>query len=225
MTKEVLRHLGNYIESERKKGNKNSFSTLENITAEDISFGEEPIYYFAYIQGNATGEGSSYYQGTETHRTVNMDFTTDEYLFIKGHEGAARQGLSLYYLKENQTIPYHKESEIKDLAYFRGFDVIRQNLTDLNFSGPGPYRVNRSKVMVTKGPFKYPIKPIFATVSKKGKQITLGYIYEMNEETYILIEPSGGNIEVSKKTGCLLAIAGYIIVSLIIWLIQKFLMG
>lgn len=220
MKQEVLKQLNQYIQNARAKGDKTyPLSTLEKICAEDIRFGDEAVCYNARIHGNATGSGTSYFKGTETCRTVNMDFTTPEYLFIRGHEKAGVYALQLYCTEDGKTLntEYYKESDMNVLEYSCGYNAIRQNLTDLNFSTPNSFRVNRSKVLVTNGPFKYPIRPIFATVSKKGREITLGYVYEKNGRMNVFIEPE--SIEEDKKgcgCGSIFATISFIISALII---------
>lgn len=191
MKRHILQQLREYIQNARTNGTKTyDLSVLEKIGEDDIIIGEQASCYFARIHGNATGEGTSYFQNTTTRRTVNMDFTSPEYLFVKGHEQAAKYAMEMYYLQEGQTLNYYTESLIDDLTYMAGFKAMQQNMSDLNFSAPGPFRINRSQVIVTNGPLTFPLRPILAKVSPKEKLITLGYVYEKEGTTYIYIEPS-----------------------------------
>ncbi len=200
---EVLRHLRNFIDEkkreEKSKENEKMISALKFITEEGITFGNAPKYFFAYITCNSTGVGTSSFQGNETQRTVARDYVTDEYLFIDGHIGAGSKGLSLFYLKPNQTINYYAKSDIERIATMQGFELHSQYFSDLNCS-LSDHRLNRHTVTVTKGPFTFPIYPIIATVSEKGDKITLGYVYKKDGVEYIIIEPDG--LEKGKKKGC-----------------------
>ncbi len=191
---EVLRHLRKFIDEKKKeeksKENEKMISALQFVTEEGITFGDAPKYFFAYITCNSTGVGKSHFQGTETQRTVARDYVTDEHLFIDGHVGAGAKGLSLFYLKPNQTIHYYAKSDIERVATMKGYEIHSQYFRDLNFSLED-HRLNRHTVNLTKKPFTYPIRPIFATVSEKGDKITLGYVYERDGVEYIIIEPDG----------------------------------
>lgn len=204
---QILNHLGKFIESRQKnevdKKTARLLQVLKTVTEDSISFGDAPKYFFAYIECNSTGVGTSRFQGTETQRTVARDYITDEHLFIDGHVGAGVKGLELFYLKPNQTINYRLKSDIIKVAKEYGFQLHMQHFRDLNFT-LSDHRLNRHTVKVTKGPFAYPIRPIFATISQKGEKIAIGYIYEKDGKEYIIIEPEDP-AEIKKaanKSGC-----------------------
>ena len=204
---EILKYLREFIESKQKndvdKKTARLLPLLKSITEEAISFGEAPKYFFAYIECNSTGVGTSSFQGTQTQRTVARDYVTDEHLFIDGHVGAGAKGLSLFYLKPNQTINYYKTSDIEKVAKEFGFQLHLRHFRDLNFT-LSDHRLNRHTVKVTKGPFTYPIRPIIATISQKGEKIAIGYIYEKDGKEYVIIEPEDPR-EIKKaanKSGC-----------------------
>ena len=189
--KEIIRcikkHIAEKSEQPLDKKSKKALAVLGAIEEEDISFGNAPQYYFAQIECNSTGVGTSSFQGTETQRTVAMDYVTDETLFIDGHEGAGRKGLELFYLKPNQTIRYYKKSDTVKAAKEYGFRLHLQKFRDLNFT-LNDHRLNRYTVHITRKPFSFPIRPIHATVISKDKAV-IGYIYEKDSEEYILIDP------------------------------------
>lgn len=204
---EILTHLRNFIEFKQKndvdKKTSQLLQLLKTVTEDAISFGEEPKYFFAYIECNSTGVGTSRFQGTETQRTVARDYVTDEHLFIDGHIGTGAKGLELFYLKPEQVINYYKKSDIIKVAKEYGFQLHLQHFRDLNFT-LSDHRLNRHTVKVTKGPFTYPIRPVFATISEKGEKIAIGYIYEKDGKEYIIIEPEDP-AEIKKsanKYGC-----------------------
>ena len=124
---EILRHLGIYIDSQKEKdpdkNTEQTLSVLKSLTEKEISFGEQPRYFFAYVECNSTGVGTSTFKGTETQRTIARDYVLEERLFIDGHIGAGAKGLSLFYLKPNQTINYYKKSDITKLAKEQGFRI------------------------------------------------------------------------------------------------------
>ena len=224
--KKILNHLQEFIESKQKqetdKKTERTLSVLKSITEDSISIGNTPQYFFANIKCNSTGVGRSSFQGTETQRTVAQDYITDEYLFIDGHVGAGAKGLSLFYLKPNQTINYYQKSDIIKVAKEYGFQLHLQYFRDLNFM-LYDHRLNRYTVNVTKGPFTYPIRPILATISEEGDKMTIGYIYEMNGQEYIIIEPDDVDKigKAAKKSGC----APWMFLGIIfppIWLVAGF---
>ncbi|MBQ8311562.1 MAG: hypothetical protein IJX80_11180 [Clostridia bacterium] len=229
--KEILYYLCDFIESKQKnetdKKTERLLSVLKSVTEEAISFGDAPSYFFAYIECNSTGVGTSSFQGTETQRTVARDYVTDEYLFIDGHVNAGAKGLSLFFLNPNQTINYYKKSDIVKVAKEFGFRIHLQYFQDLNFT-LSDHRLNRHTVKITKGPFTYPIRPIFATVSEQGEKITIGYIYEKDGQEYIIIEPEdyGEVRKKAHKSGCApwmlfgLVFPPIFLVALLVWMIK-----
>ncbi len=202
----ILEQLNSFIEA--KQANENDkktarfLSALRSVTEEELSFGEQPKYFFAYMECNSTGVGRSSFQGTETQRTIARDYTTDEYLFVDGHVGAAEKGLQLFFIKPGQTIKYYKKSDIITLSKEHGFQLHLQYFRDLNFT-LYDHRLNRHTVNITKGPFTYPVRPIYAA-TKAGEKFTLGYLYEVSGQEHILIEPDDPKkIEKEKSnTGC-----------------------
>lgn len=203
---EVLKHLRKFLDEQKgkelDKKTAHAYEMFRSVPEEDIVFGEQPKYFFAYMECNSTGVATSTFKGTETQRTVSKDYVTDEYLFIDGHLGAGSKGLSLFYLKPNETINYHSKDDIIKVAKTYGLQLHLQDFRDLNFSLTD-HRLNRHKVHVTKGPFTYPIRPIFATHPEKDEKITIGYVYEMDGLEYIIIEPEIPSAFANlKKTGC-----------------------
>lgn len=197
---EILRHLRTYLATEGAQlssTSKNMYAELQRIDSEDIRLGENPTYFYANMECNSTGVATGSFKGTETQRTVALDYVTDTYLFIDGHEGAARKGLSIFLLKEGEKIAFYNRSDAEKLAKQYGHLLHFQQFHDLNLS-MNSHRLNRYRLNITKGPFSYPIRPILAT-STKEKEITVGYVYEKNGSEYIIIAPE---LPEKKKSGC-----------------------
>lgn len=192
--KEILMHLRSFIESKKGTATETdkkairTLTALEEVTEEDITVGDEPKYFNAYIECNSTGVGESSFGGTQTRRTVALDYTTDTHLFVDGHMGAAQKGLSLFVLKPGQTTAYYSKEDIVKVAKTHGYNLHAQKFRDLNFIITD-HRLNRYDIKVTKGPTSYPIRPIIATVNDKGDTCTIGYLYEKDGAEYIIIEP------------------------------------
>lgn len=163
------------------------FSSIESASAEDIIFGEYPSFFCAYMECNSTGVGTSHFGNTTTQNTVALDYTTDQYLFIDGHEGAAIKGLEYFVLKPGETANYYKKSSIKDLAEAYGFELHLQRFRDLNISLTS-HRLNRCNVKITRDPTSLPIRPIFLATPKSNKPILVGYGYIENSEDYIIVD-------------------------------------
>ena len=189
---EILKHLKNYIESKTASKNQKAIdplvSKLTSITEEAISIGNAPKYFFAYLECNSTGVGTSTFKGTETQRTVARDYIVNEHLFIDGDIETGKKGLSMFYLKPGQTINYCSKDNIEKLAKEEGFKIHLQYFRDLNFTLED-HRLNRHKVHITKEPFSFPIRPIIATVSTDGDKLTIGFVYEKDGKEHIIIEP------------------------------------
>ena len=188
----IIKKLKEYLlTQEGKTASKKEQSFLDSLHAvneETLLLGEVPKYFFAQIECNSTGVGESSFEGTKTQRTIARDYTTDEHLFVDGHVGAGEKGLSLFFLKEGQTINFYPKSDILKVAKEYGFQLHLQYFRDLNFRLTD-HRLNRHTVNITRKPFSYPIRPIFAVISEKGDKATIGYVYEMNGAEYIIIEP------------------------------------
>ncbi len=186
----ILEKLQTFIQSKQTdKKMAKLLSKLSLVTEDTIEIGEQPQYYIASMTCNSTGVGVSSFQGSETQRTVALDYVTDSYLFVDGHIGAAEKGLSLFYLKPGQTINYYQKSDTVKLAKEYGFQLHLEYFRDLNFT-LRDHRVNRYKVNIIKGPFTYAIRPILSKVSEKEAPFTIGYVYTMNGKEHILIEPN-----------------------------------
>ena len=223
---EVLKHLKNFIDRKKQeqqdKKTARLLSALEFVTEQGITFGNCPKYFFARMECNSTGVGTSSFKGTETQRTVALDYVTDEYLFIDGHVGAGAKGLSLFFLKKGEIVNYYKKSDIEKVAKHYGFQRHLQDFRDLNFILTD-HRLNRHQVHITKDPFSFPIRPIIATISKKGEKMTVGYVYEKEGKEYILIEPEEIKGE-SENSGCApwmflsILFPPLIIIAIIVWL-------
>ncbi len=204
--KEIITHLQKYIETKAETNTKTKklLDYLKDITEEDIIIGENVKYYNAYIECNSTGVGESSFEGTKTQRTVSLDYTTNEHLFVDGHIGAGEKGLSVFVLKPGETTQYYSKNDIVKIAKRRGFELHSQNFRDLNFRLTD-HRLNRYTVHITKGPKSYPIRPILARYNDKGDMCTIGYLYEKDGLEYIIIEPTEiGSDEKNflKKIGC-----------------------
>lgn len=189
---EIIRHLKDYLSKQTlqtaSKKDLSFWESLRSVDEETILFGDPPTYFFAQVECNSTGVGESSFEGTKTRRTIARDYTTDEHLFVDGHVGAGEKGLSLFFLKEGQTINYYPKSDIVKVAKEYGFQLHLQYFKDLNFRLTD-HRLNRHTINITRKPFSYPIRPIFAVVSEKGDKATIGYVYEMDGVEYIIIEP------------------------------------
>jgi len=189
----ILKNLRSFIESkERDKLDKRTarfYDSLNGVDESRITIGKEPKYFTACLECNSTGVGVSSFEGTETQRTVSLDYITNEILFIDGHTKAAENGICIFYLKPNQKIDleYYKKSDIEKAAKNYGYQLHKQNFNDLNFF-MREHRLNRYKVHIKKGPFSYPIRPVFATLDG-DKTVTVGYVYEKDGKEYVLIEP------------------------------------
>ena len=206
MTKSsILQYLKQYVRKELQTGNyidkkaEKIFTIIESAAEEDIILGDCPNYFCAYMECNSTGVGTSYFEGTTTQRTVALDYTTDQYLFIDGHEGAAVKGLEIFYLKEGETINYYRKDSIRDLADMYGSDLHIQNFRDLNFLIKS-HRLNRYTVKVTKGPFSYPIHPIFLASINKEHPTLVGYVYTIDETDYIIVDFKDVEVERKKRS-------------------------
>lgn len=226
----ILQYLRDYIRSETdKNGGKqtSSLKELDAVTEQRLFFGEQPQYFFARIECNSTGVGTSRFKGTETRRTVARDYVTDEHLYIDGHLGTGVKGLELFFLKPGQTINYYKKSDIEKVAKQTGYQLHAQSFRDLNFMITD-HRLNRHAIKLTQKPFTYPIRPIMAVVSERGKKRTIGYIYEKDGSEHIIIAPenSEDGENAKKKKGCApWMFLGFLfppifIVAIFVWLVK-----
>lgn len=111
-----------------------------------------------------------------------------------------KHNISLFYLKPGERITYYDLKESDRPAKAFGYRLHSQAFHDLNFQLTD-HRLNRHRVELTKGPFRLPIRPIFATLPDDGTKVTIGYLYEKDGQEHIIIEP-----EVPKatedKSGC-----------------------
>ncbi len=204
--KEIITHLQKHIETKAETNTKTRklLNYLKDITEEDIIIGEDVKYYNAYIECNSTGVGESSFEGAKTQRTVSLDYTTKEHLFVDGHIGAGAKGLSLFVLKPGETTQYYSKNDIVKIAKRRGFELHSQKFRDLNFRLTD-HRLNRYNVHITKGPKSCPIRPILARYNDKGDMCTIGYLYEKAGLEYIIIEPAemvSEEKDFFKKIGC-----------------------
>ncbi len=171
---------------------------LKAVTEEDMFLGEKPTYFFATVTCNSTAVGRSTFKGTESQKTVARDYITDEYLFVDGHSITAKKGAELFLLKEGETINYYKKEDIVKVAKDFGFRLHARDFRDLNFTIYN-HRLNRHTVNITKGPFTYPIVPVFASTEVCPDKFVIGYVYEKDGIEYIIIEPEMPK-SVSKKS-------------------------
>lgn len=164
------------------------YSEILKATEKDILLGECPSYFCAYMKCNSTGVATSMYKGTETQRTVALDYITDEYVFIDGHEGAGRNGIGVFVLKpgDEPVICYSKDS-MEKLAEKYGFELHIQQFKDLNFLYKS-HRLNRYNAVVTKGPVKLPIRPVFLSILTAEQPICIGYVYEKDNKEYFIVD-------------------------------------
>ncbi len=204
---EILKHLklkiSNKLEGEDKvsKSKKKLYNELLNASENDISFRDCPTYFFAYMQCNSTGVGTSSFEGSTTQRTVALDYSTDQYLFFDGHQGAAQQGLEIFFLKQGETIQFYNKKQMEELATNYGYRLHLQQFRDLNFFLKS-HRLNRYTAKITQGPFSYPIRPVFVAVISNEKPVFIGYLFEKDGHEYIIIDLDNTWESNEKKSGC-----------------------
>lgn len=189
---EILRQLKSHLKSgvsgvNIDKKTAKVVAALEKATEGDISFGDNPQYFYARLNCNSTGVGVSSFENTKTQRTVAMDYTTEEFLFIDGHEGTAVKGLELFHLKPGETVNYYKKSKMADVAASCGAKLHLQQFKELNFIIKD-HRVNRYTASITRGPFSAPICPVFVSVMDVDQPVFIGYVYQKDGKEYVLIE-------------------------------------
>lgn len=197
---EILSQLRTYLATEGaelKNISKDMYYELQRVDSEDIRLGQTPTYFYANMECNSTGVATSSFKGSETQRTVALDYVTDAYLFVEGHEGAAKYGLSIFLLKKGEKISFYKKTDAEKLAKQYGHLLHFQKFSDLNLSMCS-HRLNRYRLNIIEGPLSCPIRPILA-INSKGKEMTVGYVYELNGTEHIIIAPEQKE---KKKTGC-----------------------
>jgi len=179
----------NWLDKAKKK-NPNFASTIENLSAEKIHFGKQPTFVRGYVSGNSTASGESTYGDTTTRRTISMDFTTDEKLFISYSNKAddtTCQAAADYVLKGFTNRDIYHQSDARSIAEKHGKNVCNRSLLDLNFFMKD-YRLNRYDLHLTTNPFTVPIWPIYADITDengKAYQKWIGYWYTKNNEDFI----------------------------------------
>ncbi len=203
----IMQQLGEFIQSKQSgeidRNTAQLLAVLRTVTEDDIFAGDKPTFFFASITCNSTGVGRSMFKGTESQRTVAKDYVTDEYLFVDGHTKTAEKGASLFLLKPGQTINYYKKEDIVKVAKEFGFQLHLRDFRDLNYT-LYDHRLNRHTVNVTKGPFTYPIRPVFASTDATPDKFAIGYIYEKEGLEYVIIEPEDPKdaARAKNKSGC-----------------------
>lgn len=203
----ILQRLRQHLQEEQEKGKAISkrraklYACLKDAVEEDIGLGDCPRYFYAYMICNSTGVGTSSFKGSETQRTVALDYTTDTYLFIDGHEGAAVKGLQLFHLKSGETVRYYRKDEMEKQAERYGLNLHLQQLRDLNFTF-SDHRLNRYTANITQAPFSYPIRPVFVSIMGEERPILIGYVYENKGGEHFLIDIEDPRDVAKKPAGC-----------------------
>lgn len=166
---------------------------IQALTARDISFGDNPEFFTAHMEGNCTAVGEKTYGDTKTQRTISFDFSTVIYLFLSPGNTAERKTCkdALKYINELKGYDkYHSIESSESLATQFGKQLARQNLSDLNFS-MDEFRLNRWHQQQRSEMYRPPIWPIYGQISKengKPQKVHLGYWYRNNGEDYVGFE-------------------------------------
>lgn len=203
MTKDtILQYFKDYAQNhisdnDINKNGKKILRKIQSASESDILLGECPKYFRAYMECNSTGVGTSSFEGSKTRRTVALDYVTDEYLFIDGHEGAGVKGLQIFLLNPGETVRYYLKESIKDVAKNYGLNLHLQQFGDLNILFQS-HRLNRYNVKITEGPFSCQIQPIFLSLINKDKPILIGYVYTKSGNECIIVDFN--DINSAKKT-------------------------
>lgn len=175
------------------------YSGIMTASEDDLLFGDCPSSFRAYAVCNSTGVGTSSYEGTKTQRTVALDYTTDEYLFVDGHEGAALKALEIFYLEPGETTNYYHKDKLKDVITNYGLQLHLQQFRDLNFT-LSSHRLNRYTVKITEETITYPIRPLYLAVEGSKEPVLVGYAYVKDETRYVILDPKEVNLFHNKKS-------------------------
>lgn len=175
------------------------YSGIMDASEDDLLFGECPSSFRAYAVCNSTGVGTSSYEGTKTQRTVALDYTTEEYLFVDGHEGAALKALEIFYLKPGETTDYCHKDKLNDIVTNYGLQLHIQQFRDLNFV-ISSHRLNRCTVKITEEPITYPIRPLYLAMEGSKQPVLVGYAYVKDETRYVILDLKEINIFHNKKS-------------------------
>lgn len=201
----ILQYFQNYAQNHQSdecvsKNLSTLYLDILKATEKDILLGECPSCFRAYMKCNSTGVATCVYGGTETRRTVALDYVTDEYVFIDGHEGAGAKGLGLFILKQDDApIECYTKNQMEKLAEKYGLKLHTQQFRDLNFYIKS-HRLNRYNAVITEGPITFPIRPVFLSTITVEQPILLGYVYEMDDKEYFIVDFQDIDKPKKKKT-------------------------
>ena len=184
----VLSRLKQYLANgwleKAKKSNPEFATAVQEMTAQNISFGTNPVFVIGQVKGNCTASGESKYESTTTKRTISIDFTTESSVFIAKSNSASidacKKAVKLFpEIAEQGAL--RNLSECKTLAEKHGKDLARNSLWDLNFS-MDEYRLNRFDFVPLSKEFEAELWPIFGQVMLNGKlkRFLMGYYYRQN---------------------------------------------
>ena len=172
-----------------KKTNPEFAAAVQNMPADNVSFGPNPTIVAGYVKGGCTASGESTYESTTTKRTVSINFTTDTAVFMAKSNSASVDACK----KAVKVFPEIKEygslrslSECENMAEEHGRTLARNDLSDLDFSMK-EYRLNRYEFVPVTNVFKVDLWQIFGWVSVNGKikQFSMGYWYEKDGEKVV----------------------------------------
>lgn len=177
----------------KRKKNKKLAEIIENLKPEDITFGKQPTLIKGCVYGNATGFGDKYFGDTVSRRTVNMDYNTNEMLFISDSNLADNDTCyaAVDFILTKFSSALYTKNDIKYLAEKEGKSACWGELSDLGYlMKMKDFRLNRYYIRYITDPFTVPIWPIYADINngKKTKQLKIGYWYNKNNSDYIYLD-------------------------------------
>ena len=177
----VIKALKEYLNSSewqlRKNKNRDFTDFLSKATEKDIFFGSQPIFLCGNVVGSMTGVGESTFGDTVSQRTVRIDFTTPEYLFIASGNNADKATINEALKRFDYAAKAYSSSNLWGLAYDYGVDVVNDDLRGLNYT-PKSHTLRSYDLERTSEDFKCPLWPIFLRYTKAGgkqKNIRIGY--------------------------------------------------
>ena len=192
----ILLALQKYMDQEgwlekASKANPDFAIAIHSISAQDIHIKRGPVFMQGVVEGNATATGEKTYGDTTSRRTVSIDFSTEEYLFIGNNNTApidvCKRASKMYMGSSNAV---YKQCEAETLAEKYGKKICRRNLNDLDFSMK-EYRLNRYKLVETFKDYEVDYHPVYAHLKMRGgkeEDYLIGYCYRKNGQEYIDID-------------------------------------
>lgn len=211
----VINELKEFINSgglkKAQKSNSEFAKSIEELSPEQIYFGEKPSYIEGYCSGNCTAVGQKNDDKVESTRTISFNFETGSYTFI---DNKTDTKLGKYAHKIfRKGIDLHKPSECNLLAEEYGKKLARQELWDLNFSMK-EYRLNRFSFN-KEGEYSLPVWPIYARINDKS--VFLGYWVDKDEKQTIDFKITA---PLTKKQSLILAaVIGVAVLAIILFFI------